>query len=202
MKSFRGIGAALGALLLLAACGNSEPVVVKQGNLATGADEGATVTLVEYASVTCPQCAAWHKNVWPAFKAKYVDTKKVRFVLHEFPTQPQDVALAGFLVARCAGEDRYFEVVDQIMAAQPQMTTKPARDVLLEIAQQNGMDEAGFKNCISDPEAVAAIGTRVQEAQALGVTGTPTFTLNGQKVEDPSLANLSTKIDALLGAEK
>lgn len=202
MKPLRAIGAALGTLMLLAACGKSEPVVPKQGNLAIGAEAGAAVTVVEYASVTCPDCAAWQKDVWPAFKAKYVDTKKVRFVVHEFPTQPQDMALAGFLVARCAGEDRYFEVVDQIMAAQPQMTTKPARDVLLEIAQKHGMDEAGFKNCISDPEAVAAIGTRVQEAQALGVNGTPTFTLNGQKVEDPSLAGLSTKIDALLGAAK
>lgn len=202
MKPLRGLGVALGALMLLTACGNNQPVVQKQGNLAIGAEEDAAVTIVEYASVTCPDCAAWHKDVWPAFKAKYVDTKKVRFVLHEFPTQPQDIALAGFLVARCAGDKKYFDVVGQIMAAQPEMTTTPPRDVLLRIASEHGMDEAGFKNCISDPEAVAAIGTRVQEAQALGITGTPTFTLNGERLEDASLANLSSKIDAVLGAEQ
>lgn len=188
--------------MLLAACGKSEPVIQKQGNLTIGAAEDAAVTVVEYASVTCTACAAWHKDVWPEFKAKYVDTKKVRFALHEFPTPPQDIAVAGFLVARCSGSDKYFDVVSQIMAAQTEMATTAPRDVLLRIAQENGMDEPGFKNCISDPEAVAAMGTRVQEAQALGITNTPTITINGQRINDPSLANLSTKIDALLGAEQ
>ena len=202
MKPLRGLGVALGALMLLTACGNSDPVIQKQGNLAIGAEEGAAVTVVEYASVTCPDCAAWHKDVWPAFKDRYVDTNKVRFVLHEFPTQPQDIALAGFLVARCAGEKKYFDVVGQIMAAQPEMTTTPPRDVLMRIALEHGMDEAAFKNCISDPEAVAAMGTRVSEAQAAGVNSTPTFVINGEVISDPSLANLSAKIDPLLGAEQ
>lgn len=202
MKSLRGFGAALGALALLAACGKSEPVIQTQGNLATGADEDAVVTVVEYASVTCSACAAWHKEVWPEFKTKYVDTKKVRFVLHEFPTPPQDIAVAGFLVARCAGSDKYFDVVGQIMSAQTEMATTAPRDVLLRIAQANGMDEEGVKNCISNPEAVAAMGSRVQDAQALGITATPTFTINGQRIADPSLTNLSTKIDALLGQAK
>lgn len=199
MKPLRGLGVALGALMLLTACGNNKPVVQKHGNLAIGADEGAAVTVVEYASVTCPDCAAWHKDVWPAFKAKYVDSDKVRFVLHEYPTPPQDMSLAGFLVARCAGDNKYFEVVDKIMAAQPEMTATSAHEVLVRIAAEYGMNAEGFKNCISDPEAVAAIGTRVQEAQAAGVSQTPTFVINGEVINDRSLAALSAKIDPLLG---
>lgn len=202
MKPSSAMGAALSAILLLAACGKGEPDVPKQGNIGLGADEGAAVTVVEYASVTCSACAAWQTEVWPQFKARYVDNKKVRYVLHEFPTPPQDIAVAGFLVARCAGEDSYFDVVDKIMKAQPEMATSAPRTVLLRIAQEHGMDEVGFKNCISDPEAVAAMGTRIQQAQAVGVTGTPTFMVNGEVVTDPSLENLSSRIDALLGAEQ
>ena len=76
------------------------------------------VTVVEYASVTCPHCALWQKNTWPAFKAKYVDTNKVRYVFRELPTGPVNVAVAGFMIARCAGEDKYFDVVHNIMASQ------------------------------------------------------------------------------------
>lgn len=201
MKAYLGIAAALGSALLLAACGKPEAQINKTGNLSLGADEDAAVTVVEYASVTCGACAAWNEQVWPEFKTKYVDTKKVRYVLHEYPTPPQDIAVAGFLLARCAGEDKYYQVVDQIMRAQQEMATTAPRTVLLRIAQEQGMDEEGFKNCISDPEAVAAMGTRIQQAQAVGVSGTPTFTVNGQVVNDKSLAGLSAVIDPLLEAK-
>ena len=97
--------AALAAMATVAGC-TAKSGGEAQGDMAVGAAEGAKVTVVEYASVTCPHCALWQKNTWPAFKAKYVDTNKVRYIFRELPTPPVDAATAGFLVARCAGPDK------------------------------------------------------------------------------------------------
>ncbi|WP_347342305.1 DsbA family protein [Brevundimonas albigilva] len=171
--------------------------------MAMGAPEGAKVTVVEYASVTCPHCALWQKNTWPGFKAKYVDTNKVRYVFRELPTPPIDAATAGFLVARCAGDDKYFDVVHQLMATQQEMITTSPRDWLLRTAQAAGLSEDQFNQCITDKDAIAAMDQRIQAARAQGVTGTPAFYVNGTQVITPggegaSLADLSTAIDAEL----
>ncbi|WP_303703275.1 thioredoxin domain-containing protein [Brevundimonas naejangsanensis] len=186
--------------LILSACGQGGGgKAVSEGDMAIGAAEGAKVTVVEYASTTCAACAAWNEQVWPDFKAKYVDTQKVRFVFREFPTPPQDVAVAGFLIARCAGEDKYFEVIDHLMRSQAEMHGGAApRDVLLRTAHAAGLSEAQFKTCTSDKAAIAALEQRIGQASAAGVTGTPTIMVNGQIVNDKSLAGLSAHIDPLL----
>ena len=195
-------GAALAAMALSACGGNKGGSA--EGDMALGAADGAKVTVVEYASVTCGHCALWQQNTWPAFKAKYVDTNKVRYVFRELPTPPVDVATAGFLVARCAGDAKYFQVVHQLLATQQEMVTGSPRDWLLRTAQAAGMNEQQFADCVSDRDAVAALEKRIQQAQAQGVTGTPAFFVNEQEVitpgssEGPSLADLSTAIDAEL----
>lgn len=195
-------GAALAAMALSACGGNKGGSA--EGDMALGAADGAKVTVVEYASVTCGHCALWQQNTWPAFKAKYVDTNKVRYVFRELPTPPIDAATAGFLVARCAGDDKYFQVVHQLLATQQEMVTGSPRDWLLRTAQAAGMNEQQFADCVSDRDAVAALEQRIQQAQAQGVTGTPAFFVNEQEVitpgssEGPSLADLSTAIDAEL----
>ena len=193
-------GAAL-ATMALAACGGAKGSA--EGDMALGAPEGAKVTVVEYASVTCPHCALWQKNTWPAFKAKYVDTNKVRYVFRELPTPPVDAATAGFLVARCAGPDKYFDVVHQLMATQQEMITSTPRDWLLRTAQAAGLSEDQFNKCVTDKDAVAAMEKRVQFARSQGVTGTPAFYVNDVQVVSPggegaSLADLSAAIDAAL----
>jgi protein-disulfide isomerase len=189
--------AALSVGLALAGCSGKDAAPA-EGDMALGAPEGAKVTVVEYASVTCSGCAAWNEQVWPQFKAKYVDTGKVRYVFREFPTPPQDVAVAGFLVARCAGEDKYFHVIDQIMRSLPEMHAgTPPRDILLRTAREAGLSEAQFQTCVANPEAVAAMEQRIKAARDAGVTGTPTFMVNGQTV-DSSLDSLSQRIDSLL----
>ncbi|MFZ4165867.1 DsbA family protein [Brevundimonas sp. NPDC058933] len=193
--------AALGAMLVLAACTGKDATPI-EGDMALGAPEGAKVTVVEYASVTCSGCAAWNEQVWPQFKARYVDTNKVRFVFREFPTPPQDVAVAGFLLARCAGEEQYFHVVDQIMRALPELHSgTPPRDILLRTAREAGLSEAQFQTCVADPAGVAAMEKRIKAAQDAGVTGTPTFMINGETVSDRSLDGLSQHIDSLLVAK-
>lgn len=194
-------GAALAAMTALAACGGAGGggASAASGDIAIGAPEGAKVTVVEYASVTCGACAAWQAQVYEPFKAKYIDTNQIRFVFREFPTPPQDVAAAGFLMARCAGEDKYFDIVHEIMASQPELFGgTPPRNVLLRIANGAGLSEEQFTQCVSDPENIAALEARVRQGVEAGVSGTPTFMVNGQRVADPSLAGLSAAIDAEL----
>ena len=90
--------AALASMAVLTGCGGGAGDTAT-GDMALGAPEGAKVTVVEYASVTCGVCAAWHEETWPEFKAAYVDTNKVRFVFRELPTPPTNVAVAGFMIA-------------------------------------------------------------------------------------------------------
>ncbi len=196
------VGAAsLSVVLALTACSGKDAAPV-EGDMALGAPEGAKVTVVEYASVTCSGCAAWNEQVWPQFKARYVDTGKVRYVFREFPTPPQDVAAAGFLLARCAGEDKYFHVIDQIMRSLPELHSgTPPRDILLRTAREAGLSETQFQTCVADPAGVAAMEKRIKAAQEAGVTGTPTFMINGEVVADRSLDGLSQRIDPLLSAK-
>ncbi len=191
--------AALAAMGTLAACGGSEGGQAAQGDMAKGAPEGAKVTVVEYASVTCGVCAAWQEQVWPEFKAKYVDTNQVRYVFREFPTPPADVAAAGFLLARCAGEDRYFQVVEEIMASQREWQQGvPPAATLSRIATSVGLSEDEYRACVTNPESLAALEQRIQSGRSEGVTGTPTFFVNGMRVADSSMAGLSAVIDAEL----
>ncbi len=194
-----GLTAAAALTLSLSACGGSAGITPAEGDMALGAAEGAKVTVVEYASVTCGHCAAWQEEVWPQFRAKYVDTDKVRYVFREFPTAPQAVAVAGFLIARCAGEGQYFDVIDEVMASQREWQTgTPPSQSLQRIATSAGLNDQQFKACIGDPAAIAAMEQRIQAGVAAGVTGTPTFFVNGEQIADSSLEALSAAIDPLL----
>jgi protein-disulfide isomerase len=143
----------------------------------------ARVTVVEYASASCPHCAHFNQEVFPAFKAKYVDTGKVRYTLKEFLTGPAQVAAAGFLMARCAGPSKYFTVLDQVFASQPTWSTAPIKATFLGIAQKNGLTEAQFEACLKDEAALEKLNARVQAAVDDGVDSTPTFYVNGTKLE-------------------
>lgn len=204
MSRRAAITAAAMAAMALTACGGGGSKGAAEGDMAMGAAEGAKVTVVEYASVTCPHCAAWQDNTWPAFKAKYVDTKKVRYVFRELPTPPQNVAVAGFLIARCAGDDKYFDVIHEIMASQKewQQGVEP-RATLYRVGGAAGLSEQQITDCIKDEKAIEAMDGRIKQAQAAGVTGTPAFFVNGQQVVTPggegaSIEDLSRVIDAEL----
>jgi protein-disulfide isomerase len=196
--------AALAAMATLTGCGGTGAGGTATGDMALGAAEGAKVTVVEYASVTCGHCAAWHEKTWPAFKAAYVDTNKVRFVFRELPTPPANVAVAGFMIARCAGADKYFDVVGEIMSSQRewQQGVNP-RDTLFRVGNGAGLSNSQIEACIKDPAGLAASEERAQAAVKAGVTGTPAFFVNGVQVVTPggggaSMEDLSRAIDAEL----
>lgn len=191
--------AALASMAVLAGCSGGGAGGEVAGDMAQGAPEGAKVTVVEYASVTCGHCAVWNEEVWPEFKTKYVDTKKVRYVFREFPTPPQDIAVAGFLIARCAGPDKYFDVVADIMASQKEwLAGVQPRTTLFRAGQAAGLSEQQINDCIRDKAAIEAMEKRIQAGISAGVTGTPYFTVNGVNVADSSLSGLSEAIDAAL----
>jgi protein-disulfide isomerase len=189
MRSFSrrlGIAAALSVGLLsagLSACSPSKNAVTAE-DMSLG-DANAPVTVIEYASVSCSHCARWDKEVFPVFKAKYIDTGKVRYVFREFITAPPQLAAAGFLLARCAGKDKYFSVLDQVFHAQDEIfRTGDIRTPLVAIAAQAGMNEQQFTACVSDEKALNALNTRVEKwAATAKITGTPTFDVNGKRLD-------------------
>lgn len=177
---------ALGAsTFALAACGGGGGATVTADDMSLG-DPNAKVTVVEYASLACGHCAEWNKTVFPEFKAKYIDTGKVRYTYHEFLTPPEPVAAAGVLLARCAGKDKYFSVLDALFHSQEEMfRTGDARGTLLKVAQSAGMTEAQFNACVSDEKAAQALNDRVEASvKGRNITSTPTFIFNGKKVKE------------------
>ncbi|MDR3509738.1 MAG: DsbA family protein [Caulobacteraceae bacterium] len=164
----------------------------------------AKVTVIEYASASCPHCARFNNEVFPALKAKYIDTNKIHYVFREFLTPPEQVAAAGFLTARCAGKDKYFSVLDAIFRGQEAMyQSGDYRGSLLRIAQSAGMSEAQFTACISDEKSLTALNDRIQKFSKMdNITGTPTFIVNGKKLDgEQSLTSLDTAIAAAQNAK-
>jgi protein-disulfide isomerase len=161
----------------------------------------AKVTVVEYASVGCPVCAKWQREVYPAFKAKYVDTNKVHYIFREMLVgQGPEIAVAasGFLLARCAGKDKYFAVTDAIFNDQAQAFEAP-RETLLNVAKSVGMTDDSFNKCINDDKAMQALQDRVDRHNRDDhVNSTPTFVINGKSLE-PGYHSLD-EIDAAIKA--
>lgn len=165
----------------------------------------AAVTVVEYASLACTHCATFNNTVFPAFKKKYVDTGKVRYVYREFFTQPVQVAAAGALIARCAPKARYFDVIDAFFRGQAAMyESGSASELFIAAGKAGGLNEAQVKACLADEAAIKALNERVQGyAKTEKITSTPTLIVNGKKVEgEATLAALSAAIDPLLKARR
>lgn len=187
---------ALVMALALSACQKSHPAPPGPQDMSIGSS-AAPVTVVEYASVACTHCAAFNNDVFPSFKAKYVDTGKVRFILREALTGDTGLAAAGFLTARCAGKDNYFKVIDEIFRAQAQMYASGSpQTALLTIAKGAGLSESTFNACISNPQALAALDARWSHALKVeGIKATPTFVINGEAHEgEMTMAELEAAV--------
>jgi len=157
----------------------------------------ARVTMFEYASVTCPHCAAWHHDVWPAFKAKYVDTGKVLFVFREMLTAPADLSAAGFMVARCAPKAKYFDVIGALFSQQHLLASGRGREWLIQAGAVGGLTPAQVQACATDQAGLDALNARMERtgAEHPTVGSTPTFVVNGVvHAGEQSLANLDMAI--------
>jgi protein-disulfide isomerase len=147
------------------------------GDMAQG-DEKAPVTIVEYASMTCPHCATFHAQTYPELKKRYIDTGKVRFIFREFPLD--QLALAAFLLARCSGPDRYFAMIDTLFQMQKEWVVQKPLPPLLAIAKQAGLSEQQFNACLQDKKMIDGLEDVRQRAIKLGVQSTPSFFINGK----------------------
>ncbi len=141
----------------------------------------APVTIIEYASMTCSHCAAFHATTYPELKRKYIDTGKVRFILREFPLDP--LATAGFMLARCVGDDKRTAIVDLLFAQQKNwaFTEKPVES-LANLVKQAGVTQEAFEACLKDQDLYDKINkVRDHAAEKFAVNATPTFFINGKK---------------------
>lgn len=162
----------------------------------------APVTIVEYASFTCGHCANFHINTLPKLKEQYIDTGKVKLIFRPFPTGPAELSIAAAMLAHCAGTERYFAMTSALMETQRNwMSTQNPVPMLQKLASQAGIDEAKFKQCLSDQTLAAEIQrTGLRGYETFGVEGTPTFFINGTIVVDgdTSIESLAKIIDPLV----
>ncbi|MBR1218160.1 DsbA family protein [Bradyrhizobium sp. U87765 SZCCT0131] len=172
------------------------------GDMALG-PENASVTIVEYASMTCPHCAAFTAEVFPKIKAAYIDTGKVRFIFREFPLDL--VAAAGSMMARCIAKDdaqKYFAVVDVLFKQQTDWVVKAPIEPLKRIGKQAGLSDEAFNACLKDQKILDGIkATQEHAADKLKVNSTPSFFVNGTLVKgETSFESFQKMIDPLLKA--
>ncbi len=168
-----------GLLLIGVPAAAAEPPYAA-GEMALGAKD-APVTVIEYASMTCPHCANFHMGNFKALKAKYVDTGKMRLIFREFPFDP--VALQAAMLARCAGEKHYFGMLNVLFKNQSKWAKAAnPQQALAKLARLGGFTEARFQACMGNQILVDLIlQNRLTGSQKFDINSTPSFIVNGVK---------------------
>jgi protein-disulfide isomerase len=167
----------------LAAAGDAaKELAVQPSDRILGKTE-APITIIEYASLTCPHCAHFDVTVLPKLKEKWIDTGKAKLILRDYPLD--EPALRAAMVARCAPADRFYPLIDTFFAQQEQwVTSRDYRAALEKLVKLGGMSEKEFKACISDKKLEDQVAqSRLVASQQLGVDATPTFFINGKKFD-------------------
>ena len=159
----------------------------------------APITIIEYASMTCTHCAAFHAETYPTLKSKYIDTGKARFVLREFPLDP--LATAAFMLARSVGPDKRNALVDLLFDQQKNwaFVDKPV-EALAATVKQAGISQAAFETCLKDQKLYDQVNkVRDTAAKTFGVDATPTFFINGTRHPgEMTVAELDKTLQPLL----
>jgi protein-disulfide isomerase len=160
----------------------------------------APITIVEYASLSCPHCAHFANAVLPKLKEKWIDTGKAKLVLRAFPLD--EPALRAEMVARCAPPERYYPLVETLFATQDKwVVAKDWQAALQHIAQLAGVPRTKFEACIADKKLEDQVAqSRLTAAQQLSVNSTPTFFVNGKKYDgEPTLEAFDKLLSGLAG---
>jgi protein-disulfide isomerase len=161
----------------------------------------ASVTITEYASMTCPHCAAFNEKVYPKIKSEFIDSGKVRYVFREFPLDIK--AAAGSMLARCIAKDdsgKYFAVVDMLFKQQNDWIMKNTTDTLSRIGKQAGLSQQAVEACLKDQALLDKIAADQKYAsEVLKVDSTPTFFINGERIKgETSFEEFDKRIKSLL----
>jgi protein-disulfide isomerase len=189
--------------LITDAMAQSAADVAKPGSLPDMAlgPANAAVTITEYASMTCPHCAAFTEKVFPKIKSEYIDSGKIRFVFREFPLDIK--AAAGSMLARCVAKDdagKYFAVVDLLFRQQEAWAMKNTTETLTRIGKQAGLSQQQVEDCLKDQALLDKIAADQKYAnEVLKVNSTPTFFLNGEMMKgEQSFEEFDKRIKSLL----
>jgi len=178
------VGAVAAPQFAKADAGQADPADLAKagpdGDIVLGSDK-APVTIIEYASMTCPHCAHFSENTFPELQKRYIDTGKVRFIFREFPLD--QLAAAAFMLARCGGKERYFPMVETLFQQQRTWAVQRPLQPLMAISKQAGLSEAGFNECLKNQQVLDGIeDVRQRAANKFNVQSTPTFFVNGKQL--------------------
>lgn len=161
----------------------------------------AKVTIVEYASMTCPHCAAFNEQVFPKIKSEFIDTGKIRYIFREFPLDIK--AAAGSMLSRCIAKGdaaKYFAVTDLLFRQQNDWVVKNTTETLTRIGKQAGLSQQEVETCLKDQSLLDKIAADQKYASdVLKVDSTPTFFINGEKIKgETSFDEFAKRINAVL----
>jgi protein-disulfide isomerase len=205
---------ALAGLVALAAIFGLQPIGAAMAQSATAAllaqpmslpdmalgEAKAPVTIFEFASMSCPHCAAFEQNVFPMLRSKYIDTGKVRYVFREFPLDIK--AASASVLARCIANgdaEKFFGVIDTIFKLQDPLMTQ-TKETMLAIGKESGLDDKGVEGCVGDQSVMDKLSAdETFAAEQLKVDATPTFFINGKVVKGAmSFEEFEAKLKPLL----
>ena len=155
----------------------------------------APVTIVQYASMTCPHCRNFHQTVYPELKRDYIDTGKVRYILREFPIGKQSGMAT--IALRCTSPDKYLTLYGKFMEQQPQWVSQEVRlDPIFAVAQQVGMTRAQFDSCLENQGMIENLKWVKERGRKLGIIGTPNFFVNGKLIKkELTIADIRALVD-------
>ncbi|MEE9375012.1 MAG: DsbA family protein [Rhizobiaceae bacterium] len=159
-------------------------------------DDNASVTLTEYASMTCPHCKRFHEEVMPKIKKKFIDTGKARYALREFAFDPR--ASAAFMLARCSPKQNYYPMIDMLFASQDDWArSKTPVKTLLKLSKRGGFTEETFKACLTNRALLGNLNAIKERGEKdFGVRAVPTLFINGVRFEEPlSVENVTRAIE-------
>jgi protein-disulfide isomerase len=211
-RTSRGYALAAISAVALVACGNDggaaatmsatgDPAAI--GHVIGSSD--APVTIIEYASPTCPACKYFHDTVLPEIQENYISTGKVRFVYREYPVH--DIDVPAYALALCAGEDKFFPVMDDLFEHQSGITDAARNGVLqsalMAVGERHGITgKDQFDACMADKDIRTRLADTYAVAEKDGIDSTPTFMFDGQihrfEGDIRSVEGFSAKLDELL----
>ena len=197
-REMLALTAALPALgLPFAAAADDDP---RLGDIVLG-DDAAPVTVIEYASLTCPHCAHFHTTVWPEFRKNYIDTGKVRFIMRE--VYFDRFGLWASMISRCGGRGGFYPIVDRFLKRQSEWAGAPqdrVADEIRKIGKVNGLSPQAMEDCLGDQTyAKALFEASSAHIEADGIESTPTFIVNGEKASGSmGYAEFSALVDGHL----